>query len=67
MFDICEPDVSPPPAVALRPERDATATHEAERLAALLEGILPTKIPDEAVCIALAQRHLLVTARDRAP
>ena len=64
MLDVREPDIPLPPLVPVRPERDAT-TQEAERLAALLEGVLPTKIPDEAICVALAQRNLLVTARTR--
>ncbi|WP_298953918.1 hypothetical protein [uncultured Methylobacterium sp.] len=49
MLDIREPDIPRPPPVAVRPERDATAAHDAERLAASLEGVLSTKVPDDTI------------------
>ena len=57
---------SPQPLPPDRAHRDAHIEPDVDRLASLLAGVTAVKPVDDVICVALARRNLVVTARSLA-
>ncbi|GJD60889.1 hypothetical protein [Methylobacterium frigidaeris] len=67
MIDLREYEVpSPQPPASERVHRDSSIEPDADRLASLLAGVTAVRPVDDVVCLHLARRNLVVTARSLA-
>ncbi len=66
MIDLREYEVpSPQPPAPERVHRDGSVEPDGDRLANLLAGVAAVRPTDDVVCLHLARRNLVVTARPR--